>query len=50
VRFDGAQWWWPADAGAEAVTLTPLQRNAHDYLLSDEDFARLSEAAAGGKA
>ena len=50
VRFDGAQWWWPADPGAEAVALTPLQRNAHDYLLSDEDFTRLSAAAAGGKA
>jgi HlyD family secretion protein len=46
VRFDGEAWWWPSGAPPEhALSLAPLARNARDYLLSEEDFSRLSAAA-----
>lgn len=49
VRFDGARWWWPAGAGAKAQELVPLGRNARDYLLSEDDFARLQAARPKGR-
>ena len=51
VRFDGARWWWPAGAppGA-AVEIVPRARNARDYLLREEDFAKLARGRVGGDA
>jgi len=47
VRFDGTDYWLDAAAGAADTAprrIEPLDRNAHWYLISEEDYARLAGA------